>query len=318
MSALPLNLRGRGGAGDKGFRALALVAGALVLAVLALIAITTTRRAWPAFTEMGFSFFTTERWAPPQEVFGALSFIYGTLVSSLIAVVLAVPVSLGIALFITQVAPQWLKRPVVYILDLLAVIPSVVFGLWGLLVLAPKLVGFYDWVADVVSPIPVLNDVFGDPARSGKSYFTAGIILAIMIIPIVTSLAREVIDTTPPGEKEGALALGATRWEMIRGAVMPHAFGGLVGAVLLGLGRAMGETIAATLVIGGARGNINANFFASGDSMPATIASQFGESRGTYQSALLALAVTLFVLTIFINIGANAVVTRSIRRSRGS
>src|SRR5215207_2966790 len=286
MASDHLKLEGRGGSADSVFRTMALAAGALVLAVLALIAITTTHGAWPAFEEMGLSFFTTERWAPNENVFGALSFIYGTLVSSAIAIILAVPVSLGIALFITQVAPHWLRRPVVYVLDLLAVIPSVVFGLWGALVLAPQLVGAYQWLADLFEPIPVLNTVFDDPAQSGKSYMTAGIILAIMITPIVTSLSREVIDTTPPGEKEAALALGATRWEMIRGAVMPHAAGGLVGAVLLGLGRAMGETIAATLVIGGARGNINFNVFASGDSMPATIASQWGESRGTYQAAL--------------------------------
>ncbi|HET7503444.1 MAG TPA: phosphate ABC transporter permease subunit PstC, partial [Kofleriaceae bacterium] len=203
---------------------------------------------------------------------------------------LAVPISLGVALFITQIAPMKIRRPLVYVLDLLAVIPSVVFGLWGILVLGPHL---------------------------GRSFLTAGIILAIMITPLITSLAREVIETTPPGEKEAALALGATRWEMITASVLPHSKGGLVGAVMLGLGRAMGETIAAALVIGSALGQITINPFAPGNSMPAVIANEWGEADSQHKAALIALAVTLFVVTVAINLIATWVVQRSMKRSRG-
>ncbi len=318
MAIAPLNLHSKGGAADRSFRTVALLAGGLVLLILALIAFTTANRAWPAFRLMGLDWFTESRWAPNDDVFGALGFIVGTLISATIAIVLAVPVSLGIALFVTQVAPTWLRRPVIYLMDLLAVVPSVVFGLWGLKVLAPKLVGFYNDLHGWFGSVPVLGDIFGPPSQRGTAFFTAGIILAIMITPIVTSLAREVIDTTPAGEKEGALALGATRWEMIRGAVLPHSKGGLVGAVMLGLGRAMGETIAVTLVIGGSVGVVTANVLASGNSMPATIASQWGEATGNFRAALLGLAVTLFVLTILINLAANAVVARSMRKSRGA
>jgi phosphate transport system permease protein len=222
-----MNLRGTHGHADTAFRWVATGAAALVLLVLGTIAIVMTARSDSVFSAMGLDFFTSKRWSPADHLFGILPFVWGTLYTSLIAVTLAVPVSLGVALFITQVAPPRLKKPLVYTVDLLAVIPSVVFGLWGILVLAPHL---------------------------GRSFLTAGVILAIMITPIITSLAREVIETTPNAEKEAALALGATRWEMIVGSVWPHSKGGLVGAVMLGLGRAMGETIAAALVIGSALG----------------------------------------------------------------
>src|SRR5205823_61312 len=167
----------------------------------------------------------------------------------LIALVLAEPVSLGVALFITQVATPRVRRPTVYVLDLLAVVPSVVFGLWGVLVLATPIQHAYEHIHNAVDGIPILQTIFG-PTPQGRSFMTAGVILAIMITPIITSLAREVMDTTPHSDKEAAYALGATRWEMIRAAVLPHSSAGLVGAVMLGLGRAMGETIAAALVIG--------------------------------------------------------------------
>lgn len=305
----------RPGVADRTFTSLALAAGAVVLVVLALIAATMASRSTDALRHEGLSFFTSDRWAPAEGRFGALAFIYGTLVSSAIALVLAVPVSIGIALFVTQVAPSRLRRPIVSVMDLLAVVPSVVFGLWGILVFAKQIKGFYQWVADAVSGVPVLHTVFG--TANGRSFFTAGIILAIMITPIVTSLAREVIDTCPRGDREGALALGATRWEMIRGVVLPHAKGGLVGAVMLGLGRAMGETIAAALVIGSSA-RVTANVFASGDSMPAVIANQWGEASDLHKSALIALALTLFAITIVVNIVASTIVAHSTRRSRGA
>jgi phosphate transport system permease protein len=283
--------------------------------VLGAIALTTTRRAWPAFDEMGFEFFTSKRWVPNENIFGTRALIFGTLYTALIALILAVPVSLGIALFATQVAPTRLRKWIVSIVDLLAVIPSVVFGLWGILFLAPKLPGFFQQLHDIFGPIPVLGWIFGN-VSSGRSFFTAGLILAIMITPIITSLAREVIDTTPPSDREAAYGLGATRWEMIRGAVIPHSKGGLVGAVMLGLGRAMGETIAVALVIGSGK-SIGWNVFGSGDTMPAVIANEWGEAEGTWQAALIGLAVTLFLLTILVNLAATAIVQRSIAKSQG-
>jgi phosphate transport system permease protein len=265
---------------------------------------------------MGPDFFTSSRWAPPDKFFGASAFIFGTLLSATIAVVIAVPVSIGIALFVTQVAPRWMRRPIVYVTDLLAVVPSVVFGLWGVLVFSGAIKGFYGWLHDTFGGIPVVGDVFGPPSASGRAFLTAGIILAIMIIPIVTSLSREVIDTVPIADREGALALAATRWEMIRGSVLPYSTGGLVGAVMLGLGRAMGETIAVALVIG-SNAQITANVLASGDSLPAVIANQWGEADEIQKSALIGLAVTLFVITLAVNLIANVIVQRNLRRNLG-
>ena len=285
-----IDLRGTTQRADTAFRWLALGAAAVVLVVLGAIALVMANRARPVFEAMGLDFLVSRRWSPADALYGALPFLWGTLYTALIAVVLAVPVSLGVALFVTQVAPMRLRRPLVYVLDLLAVIPSVVFGLWGVLVLAPHI---------------------------GRSFLTAGVILAIMITPIITSLAREVIETTPPGEKEAALALGATRWEMMHGAIWPHSKGGLVGAVMLGLGRAMGETIAAALVIGSALGQITLHAMAPGNSMPAVIANEWGEADDLHKSALIALAVTLFVITIAVNLIATSIVRRSMRRSGG-
>lgn len=287
-----LDLRGKSDTADRAFRWIAIGAAGLVLLILGLIALSMSERAVPVIGEMGLEFFTSTRWSPPDTLYGALPFIWGTLYTALIALVLAVPVSLGVALYITQVAPTWLKKPLVYMIDLVAVVPSVVFGLWGVLVLSQH----FDL---------------------GRSFLTAGIILAVMITPIITSLAREVIETTPVAEKEAALALGATRWEMIRASVLPHSKGGLVGAVMLGLGRALGETIAAALVIGSALGQITPNPFAPGNSMPAVIANEWGEADDMHKSALIALAVTLFIITIVVNLIATSIVQRSMRKSRG-
>jgi phosphate transport system permease protein len=285
-------LAGKRAYADRAFARATTFAAALVLLILALIAITITQRSVPVFRHMGLHFFTTTRWSPPDSLYGALPFIWGTAFTAAIAVVLAVPISLGLALFMTQVAPPRLARPLIYLIDLLAGVPSVVFGLWGVLVLSQHF-------------------------HLGRSFLTAGVILGIMIIPIITSLSREVIDTTPPGDKEGALAMGATRWEMISATVLPHSKGGLVGAVMLGLGRAMGETIAAALVIGSALGQLTLNPFAPGNSMPAVIANEWGEAQDLHKSALIALAVTLFAITIIVNLIATAIVQHSMKRSKG-
>jgi len=314
VSSVPTDFRSRRGVADRAFQGLSVGAGVVVLAVLSLIAAITLQKSWPVFRDMGTSFFTSDRWSPPDNHFGAAAYIYGSLLSATIALVLAVPVSLGIALFVTQVAPRRVRRVVVSLMDLLAVVPSVVFGLWGILVFSTQIKGFYDHLHSLLGGIPVVGGFFGAP--QGRSFFTAGIILAIMITPIITSLAREVIDTTPQTDREGALALGATRWEMIRGAVLPHSTGGIVGAVMLGLGRALGETIAAALVIGSSA-QITRNLFGSGDSMPATIANQWGEANSPQKAALIGLALTLFVITIVVNMIATGVVQRSARRSQG-
>lgn len=310
-----LDLRGGRRFSDSAFKWLVLACGLSVLAILILIAWSTTKEAWPIFSDRAAEFFTTSRWAPSEDKFGSLSFVYGTLITSAIAVIFAVPLSVGIALFITEIAPQWLRKAVVSVLDLLAVVPSVVFGLWGILVLAAPINDFYEKVSDVLSPIPLLGRLFEGPTN-GRAFFTAGLILGIMIVPIITSLTREVFLTTPSLEKEAALALGATRWEMIRAAVFSHSKGGMVGAVTLGLGRAMGETIAAALVIGSSP-QISAKLFGPGYSMPSVIANEFGESSQLWRAALVGLGVTLFAITIVVNLAARGLVNRSIRRSRG-
>jgi phosphate transport system permease protein len=294
--------------GDRTFQIIALASGLLVLVILILIAFSTTQQASSWFKTEGLGIFAND-WNPAANKFGALAFIYGTAITSAIALIMAVPVSVGIALLLTEVVPYRWARPIVYVIDLLAVVPSVVWGLWGILVFAPWIAKIYSSIGSGVQGVPVLGALFGPPT-SGASFFTAGIILAFMITPIVTSLSREVIATVPAIDKEGAYALGATRLEMITGAVWPHSKGGIVGSVLLGLGRAMGETIAVALVIGSSA-TITSHLFAPGDSMPAVIANQFGEASGLFRSALIGLGVLLFVFTIIINIIARAVVGRS-------
>jgi phosphate transport system permease protein len=301
--------------GDRIFQILATAAGLLVLVILVLIAVSTSQQSSSWFSTEGWKIFTVD-WNPATNNFGALSFIYGTLITAAIAIILAVPVSVAVALLLTDVVASRWARPIVYVIDLLAVVPSVVWGLWGILVFAPWLQHIYTSIASGVKGIPVLDALFGQPV-SGASFFTCGIILAFMITPIVTSLSREVIATVPAIDKEGAYALGATRWEMITGAVWPHSQGGVVGAVLLGLGRAMGETIAAALVIGSSP-VITSHLFAAGYSMPAVIANQFGEASGEFRAALIGLGVLLFVITIIINLIARGVVERSARRKRGA
>ncbi len=309
-------VRVRAGAGDRSFRLVAVLAGGVVLVILALIVLSTTNQAWPAFRHMGLRFFTSSRWAPPDNEFGALSFIYGTAVVSVLALVLAVPVSLGLAVHQSVFAPPKARAAAIYTIDLLAAVPSVVWGLWGFLVLRAPMQDFYQKVSDVLSPVPLVGRLFEGPV-SGLSFATAGTILALMITPIITSLSREVMDTVPVAQKEAAWALGCTRWEMIRGAIWPYSKGGIIGAVVLGLGRAMGETIAVALVIGSS-GQVTARLFAAGDALPSQIANQFNESEGLFRSALIALGVTLFAFTILVNLGARAVITRSTQHAHGA
>jgi phosphate transport system permease protein len=301
--------------GDRTFQILTLACGLLVLAILILIAVTTSQQASSWFTTEGWKIFTNN-WNPAANDYGALAFIYGTAVTAVIAIILAVPVSVGIALLLTEVVPYRWSRPIVTVIDLLAVVPSVVWGLWGILVFVPWLNTIYAHIGSAVTGLWILGSLFGPPT-SGASFFTAGIILAFMITPIVTSLSREVIATVPAIDREGAYALGATRWEMIRGAVWPHSQTGVLGSVLLGLGRAMGETIAVALVIGSSA-VITSHLFAPGYNMAAVIANQWGEASGVFRAALMGIGVLLFVFTIIVNMIARAIVARSARRQRGA
>ncbi len=302
--------RTTGGVGvDRAFRGVALAAGCLVLAILALIAYAMISKAMPAFRHEGISFVTKDDWDQNLEHFGALAFIYGTVLTSFIAIVFAIPLSLGIALFTTELASKRLRAWITYVIDLLAAIPSVVYGYWALLVLANPAKGVYQHVADTLGSLPVLGRVFGEPVY-GTSFMTAGLILAVMITPIITSLSRESLLTVSQDDKNAALAMGATRWEMLRAAVFPRVRSGLIGAVMLGLGRALGETIAVALVIG-TSAKVTSHVFSTGDAMPSVIAHNFGEATGLTRSALIGLGVVLFAITIVVNVIARLIANRT-------
>ncbi|MCW2972927.1 MAG: pstC [Thermoleophilia bacterium] len=283
----------------------------VVLVVLGLMIWFTTMRSLPVVQATGASFVTSSDWLPSAGDLGTLSFVYGTLVTAAVAMLLAVPVAIGVALFLSEIAPKRLRTPLAYLIDLLAAVPSVVYGLWGVLVLVPFL-GNHVWgpVSDHAGGFPL----FEGPA-TGRSYATAGIVLAIMALPIITAITREVIATVPSAHREAALALGATRWEVIRLAVLPYAKSGITGAVMLGLGRAMGETIAVALVIGGSS-TISASLFHPGYTMASVIANEFPEATGDHINALIGIGVLLFVLTLIINVGARLLVWRTARKLR--
>lgn len=314
--ATTLTQKDRGRVTDRLFWLLCITAGVVVLLVLGAILISTLREGWPALSKAGENgFFTSTVWDPNNVLFGTLAFVYGTIVVAIIALIFAVPISIGIALFVTELAGQRIKAVIVTVIDLLAAVPSVVFGLWGFITFAPAIVPVYQWLHNVLGPIPILGQLFAQPSH--VSFMTAGIIVAVMIIPIITSITREVFDTVPPSDKHAAWALGATRWEMIKGAVFPHSFGGIVGGVILGLGRALGETVAVAMVIGSAA-VITPNLFSPGYTIPSIILNQFNESAGIHTSALIAMGVVLFAVTVVINFLAEIIVRRAAVRMRGA
>lgn len=310
-----LTEKGQGANADRSFRWLAMLCGIAVLVILGAIAVSMSIAAWPALQDQGWYFFFGTEWAPSAGKYGILPLVYGTLLVSLIAICISVPLSMGIALFVTEIAPGRLRRPVVTVVDLLAAIPSVVFGIWAFYNLLPGFQTVFNSIADAVAGIPVLSSLFGH--SSGSAYMSAGMILALMITPIITSVSREVFATVPRNDKSGALALGATRWEMIKGVIFPHSFGGLTGAVMLGFGRAIGETVAVALIIG-AVPNITTNLFAKGETMPAQIFRQLSEASSTFRAALMGLGVVLFVITILVNISARKTVAAVDRRVKGA
>ncbi|MCZ7662740.1 MAG: phosphate ABC transporter permease subunit PstC [Thermoleophilia bacterium] len=294
---------------DTLFAGLTALAGLLVLIILAYMVLTTTNVALPVFRSQGLSFVTSATWRPADGQFGILAFVYGTLVTSAIALVIAVPLSLGVSLYLVEVAPRWLRGPVAYAVDLLAAVPSVVYGLWGVFVLLPL---FLQPAAEFLSRTLGFIPIFAGPA-SGISYFGAGVVLAIMIVPIISSLSREVFRAVPVEDRHAAYALGATRWEMIRGAVLPRSRAGIVGATMLGLGRALGETIAVALLIG-SRAEVGASILKPGYSIAALIANTFGEANPEGIRALVGAGVVLFAITIMINMAARMLVWRMVER----
>jgi phosphate transport system permease protein len=297
--------------GDRVFASGITLLGGTVLLVVGLIVLACARLSAPAFSKLGFfRFLGGSDWNPVEDSFGALPFIYGTLVTSAIALLLAMPVAVGLALFLTEMSPARVRRVVSFLVELLAAIPSVVYGLWGLMVLVPIL-------RDTIEP--ALQRSFGFlPLFSGPpmgiGFLPAGIVLAIMILPTIASVTIEVLRTMPDALREGALALGATRWEAIRAVVLPYARRGILGAVILGLARALGETMAVTMLIGN-QPEIHASLFAAGYSLPSVIANEFAEASGAiHTGALAGLALVLFGVTLMLSAAARLLVRLSARR----
>ena len=288
---------------DRAWAILLTLLGLAIVAVAVVIVAELARIGGPTLSHTGVvAFVTRSVWDVPREIFGALPFVYGTLVTSAVGLVLALPVSVGLALFLTEMAPPAVRRAVAFPIELLAGIPSVVYGLWGLFVLVPIL------RTSVEPLLAKLHLPLFSGAPIGLGYLAAGIVLAIMILPTITSISIEVLRTVPGSLREAALALGATRWEMIRTSVLPYARTGIIGATILGLGRALGETMAVTMVIGNSP-TIRASLFAPGYTLPAVIANEFAEASGDlHTGALAALGLLLFAVTILLNVAARALV----------
>jgi phosphate transport system permease protein len=276
-----------------------LCAFAVLLVIIAII-ISLIIGAWPALKKFGFGFLTSTAWNPVTEEFGALVSIYGTLLTSAIAMAIGVPVSFGIALFITELCPVWLKRPIGIAIELLAAIPSIIYGMWGLFILAPLFGDYVEpWFTNHFGDIPLLGALFSGPPM-GIGVATAGIILAIMVIPFMAAVMRDMFEVVPAVLKESAYGIGATTWEVIYKVVLPYTKIGVVGGIMLGLGRALGETMAVTFVIGNAN-RIHASLFMPGNTISSSLANQFTEAVGEiYTSSLIALGLILFLITFIV------------------
>jgi len=297
--------------GDRVYRWVTTGFALFIPILLLLIAAEVFVAGWPALSKFGIGFFTGTEWDPVNGRFGAAPALFGTIVSSLLALILATPLAVGVAIFLSEFAPRWIRRPVAFLVDLLAAIPSVVYGLWGILVLVPVL-------REHVMPFFKETLRLGNlPLFSGPSYgpsmLAAACILAIMVLPYISAVSREVLMAVPRSQREAALALGATRWEMIWDAVLPFARSGIIGGVILGLGRALGETMAVTMVIGN-RHAISASLFAPGYTMASVIANEFSEATNDlHVSALMAVGAALFLVTVLVNVIARWLVWRTAR-----
>ncbi|TIW00062.1 MAG: phosphate ABC transporter permease subunit PstC [Mesorhizobium sp.] len=285
---------------DTIFRTATRLSAILVLVLLGGVAISLIAGSWEALSKFGFSFLTTESWNPVTENFGALAPIYGTIVTSAIAILIAVPIGIGIAVFLTELCPRPLRRPIGIAVELLAGIPSIIYGIWGLFVFAPFLqTTVQPFIIGLFHGIPGLSSLFAGPPY-GIGLLTSSLILAIMVLPFITSITKDVFDTVPAVLKESAYGIGCTTWEVTRRVVIPYTRVGIMGGVMLGLGRALGETMAVTFVIGNAH-RISASLFAPGTTISATIANEFTEADGElYTSSLVSLGLILFIITFII------------------
>jgi phosphate transport system permease protein len=303
---------------ERIFRSATLSAAILVLLILGGVCLSLVRGAWPAVSHFGLSFITREVWNPVTDDYGALAPIYGTIVTSLIAMLLAVPAGFGIALFLTELCPPLLKRPIGVAVELLAAVPSIIFGIWGLFVLAPLLQRHVQpWLIHHLGPIPGVGKLFMGPPY-GIGILTAGLVLAIMVLPFIAATMRDVFDTVPAMLKESGYGLGATTWEVIWNVVVPHSRVGIVGGVMLGLGRALGETMAVTFVIGNAH-RISSSLLAPGTTISSSIANEFTEAVGDlYTSSLIALGLLLFIITFAVIAAAQAMLRGLERRAVSS
>lgn len=303
-------VRPRGAGADKAFRAVTFVAALTVLLVLGGVLAALIAGSLPALNAFRFDFFINQSWNPVRDRFGALAPIYGTLVTSIIAMLISVPVSIGIAIFITELCPAWAKRPVGIAIELLAGIPSIIYGIWGLFVLAPFLQRTVQpFLIAAFADVPGLSSLFAGPPY-GIGIFTAGLILAVMVLPFITAVMRDVFETVPPMLKESAYGLGCTTVEVVRAVVVPYTRAGIVGAMMLGLGRALGETMAVTFVIGNAH-KIHASLLAPGTTISASIANEFTEADGVmYTSSLIALGLILFIITFIVLAAARLLLLR--------
>jgi phosphate transport system permease protein len=303
---------------ERIFHGTTLAAALLVLALLGGVVIALLHGAWPAFAHFKLAFLTREIWNPVTDEYGAVGAVYGTVVTSIIAMLLALPISFGVAVFLTELAPSWLKRPISVAIELLAAIPSIIYGFWGLFVLAPVMQEHLEpWIIETLGALPGIGFLFKG-APFGIGVLTAGILLAIMIVPFIAAVMRDVFETVPDVLKEAAYGLGATTWEVIWRVVVPYSRTGMVGGTMLGLGRALGETMAVTFVIGNAH-RIGKSLLDPGTTISATIANEFTEATTKlYSSSLIALGALLFVITFSVIAIARLMLLRLNRRALSS
>ncbi len=290
----------------------------LTLGLLLAILTSLTISAWPAIQKYGFSFLTSTVWDPVQEEFGGFVMIYGTIATSIIALVIAVPVSFGIALFLTELSPSWLKRPLGTAIELLAAVPSIVYGMWGLLVFGPVLAQYVQTpLQNAFAGVPYLGALVSGPPV-GIGLLSAGIILAIMIIPFIAAVMRDVFEVTPPLLKESAYGLGATTWEVVSKVVLPYTKTGVIGGIMLGLGRAIGETMAVTFVIGNFNQLDSLSLFQAANSITSALANEFAEAgEGLHQAALMYLGLVLFFIT-FVILSLSKILLSQLRKGEGA
>ena len=304
-----LGLRSSTSGGDRVFQGVMLFFTALIVVAAILLVASLVKQAWPALQQVGLKALTSATWQPTSDkpLFGALSFIYGTVVTSIIAIILATVIGVMVAVFLVELAPPLVARPVSFLVEMLAAVPSIIFGFFGVFVLIPLLLPVEQWLNATLGFIPI----FGGPVYTGHNLLTTGIVLAIMILPTIAALSRDVMAAVPGSQREGMLALGATKWETVRHVVIPYARAGIVGAIILALGRATGETMAATMIIGNAP-IIHASLLQPGYSITAVLASEANEAFATpiYIGALFELGLILLLISVLLNVAARLLVWR--------